>query len=83
MEMKLLFCESDINDLANGYTEYQRVSNREREPRVIRLRDDIQQALAGIYCVLSGHCEPNREIHALRPHRPTPEAERGFDAPVP
>ena len=43
--MRLRFSESDINDLANGYTEYQEskgVHYREREEQVIGFRDDIQ-----------------------------------------
>ncbi|MDE0688471.1 MAG: hypothetical protein OXI61_09925 [Candidatus Poribacteria bacterium] len=43
MEMRLCFSESDINDLANGYREYQGASYREREQQVIELQDDIQQ----------------------------------------
>ena len=43
MEMKLRFSESDINDLANRYTQYQGVYYREREQQVIGLRDDIQR----------------------------------------
>ena len=41
--MRLRFCESEIDDWANRYTECQRESNREREEQVIGLRDDIRQ----------------------------------------
>ncbi len=44
--MKLRFCESDINDLANGYTEYQEsegVHYRHEEEQVIGFRDGIQK----------------------------------------
>ena len=44
--MRLRFSESDINDLANDYTEYQEsagVHHREIEDRVIEFRDKIQE----------------------------------------
>ena len=46
MEMKLRFCESEIDDLANGYTEHQEsegMHHRERENQVIGFRDGIQR----------------------------------------
>ncbi len=44
--MKLRFCESEIDDLANCYTEYQEAQgahHREIEERVIGFRDKIQR----------------------------------------
>lgn len=43
IEMKLRFCESEIDDLADRYTERQSVYYREREKQVIGLRDAILQ----------------------------------------
>lgn len=45
MKMKLRFCESEIDDLANGYTEYQKsegVHYPEEEEQVIGFRGRIQ-----------------------------------------
>ena len=44
--MRLRFNESDINDLANSYTEYQEsegVHHREEEERVMGFQDEIQR----------------------------------------
>ena len=41
MRMQLRFCESEINDLANRYTESQREENRMREQYLIDLRCDV------------------------------------------
>ncbi len=41
MGMQLRFCESEINDLANQYTESQREENRMREQYLIDLRCDV------------------------------------------
>ena len=44
MKMKLHFCESEIDDLANCYTEYQEsegVYYVEKEEEVIGFRDEV------------------------------------------
>ncbi len=41
--MRLRFCESQIDDLANRYTEKQREDNRERERCLIELQDEIRE----------------------------------------
>ena len=41
MTMRLRFCESEIEDLATRYTEYQREDNREREEKLIGFRETI------------------------------------------
>ena len=41
MKMKLRFCESEIEDLAIRYTECQQEENREREEKLIGLREAI------------------------------------------
>ena len=41
--MRLRFCESEIDDWTNRYTECQKASNRETEEQVIGRRDDIRQ----------------------------------------
>ena len=43
IEMRLRFCESDIDNLKNGYTAFQKACYRVREQQVIGLRDDIQR----------------------------------------
>ena len=42
-EMKLRFCESEIDYWANRYTEFQGTYYRETEEQIIGLRDDIQR----------------------------------------
>ena len=41
MNMRLRFCESEIDDLATRYTECQHEDNREREEQLIGLREEI------------------------------------------
>ena len=43
MQMRLCFCESEIDDLARRYTENQDEDNRQREKGLIGLRDKIQE----------------------------------------
>lgn len=43
IEMKLRFCESEIDYWANRYTGFQGAYYREREKRIIGLRDDIRR----------------------------------------